>query len=175
MGDCWVPEDVWKKVMESPDPKAAWRKYSAVWPDWNPNGQYVVLTVPAGQSVKAWRGPASSQVKKTLPDAHLEGGWDQVIFKPKRGEFDTTRYYRRGGNAQRQLQQPISREQFEKLTETQQAEYTAIRERINHPNIEGPLDTGWGATDFDAQLRDAKIGVPTLPGQVTNRAPGPTL
>lgn len=40
--------------------------------------------------------------------------------------------------------------------------------QINPPNVKGPLDTGWGSTDFDTQLRDAKIGLPALPGQVTN-------
>jgi hypothetical protein len=124
--------------------------------------------VPAGETLKVWRGPAASQAKKGLPDSHLEGGWDQVIFKPKPSEFDTTRYYRRGGKDGYRLQRPISREELVKLPKAQQAEYTAMRERINQPNIKGPLDTGWGSTDFDSQLRDAKIGLPTLPGQITN-------
>lgn len=170
MGDCWVPEDVWQKIMASPDPKAAWRKYLAVWPDWNPNGQFVVLEVPAAQTLNVWRGPASSQFKDPMDklDAHLEGGWDQVVFKPKPGEFDTTRYYRRGDKGSLDTRYPISREDFGKLPEAEKATYVAIRERINHPNIKGPLDTGWGATDFDEQWRDARIGLPALPGQVTN-------
>lgn len=170
MGDCWVPEDVWKKILASPDPKAAWRKYSAVWPDWNPNGQFVVLEIPPGETLKAWRGPAAGQSKIDHPDlnAHLEGGWDQVVFKPNPAHYDTTRYYKRGGGQGNRLQDPISREEFSKLSEAQQAEYTGIRERINHPNITGPLDTGWGNTDFDAQLTDARLGLPSLPGQVTN-------
>lgn len=78
MGDCWMPEDLFQKIMASPDPKAAWRKHFAVWPDWNPNGQFVVYEIPRGESIKAWRGPASSQIKdpKIGLDAHLEGGWD---------------------------------------------------------------------------------------------------
>jgi hypothetical protein len=171
MGDCWVPEDVWKKIMSSPDPKAAWRKYSAVWPDWNPNGQFVVLEIPPGQTLKAWRGPTASQTKLEHPDlnAHLEGGWDQVIVKVDPKHFDTTRYYMRGGGHGEKLHPPgLTREEWSKLSESKKAAYTAIREKINHPNIKGPLDTGWGSTDFDAQLRDAKIGLPTLPGQVTN-------
>ena len=169
MGDCWVPEDVWKKIMGSPDPKAAWRKYSAVWPDWNPNGQFVVLEVPAGETLKVWRGPAASQAKKSLPDSHLEGGWDQVIFRPKSSQFDTTRYYMRGGGNGEKLHPPgLPREEFLKLSPAKQKAYTPVREKVNHPNIKGPLDTGWGATDFDAQIRDAKIGLPALAGQVTN-------
>jgi hypothetical protein len=169
MGDCWIPEEVWKKITASPDPKAAWRKYLAVWPDWNPNGQFVVLEVPAGQTLKAWSGPASSQTKKELANRHLEGGWEQVIFKPNPNEFDTTRYYMRGGGNGETLHPPgLTRAEYQKLSPAKQKAYTAMRERINHPNIKGPLETGWGSTDFDAQLRDTKIGLPALPGQVTN-------
>ena len=171
MGDCWVPEDVWKKIMDSPDPKAAWRKYSAVWPDWNPNGQFSVYEVRAGETLKAWRGPAASQAKPraTKLDAHLEGGWDQVIFKPHVSQLDTTRYYMRGGGHGEKLHPPgLTRDEWIKLSDSKKKAYTAVREKINHPNVKGPLDTGWGATDFDAQLRDTKIGLPTLPGQITN-------
>ena len=169
MGDCWVPEDVWKKILAAPDPKAAWRKYSAVWPDWNPNGQFVVLEIPPGQSLKVWRGPAASQAKKDLPDRHLEGGWDQVIVKVDPKHFDTTRYYMRGGGHGEKLHPPgLTRAEWLKLSEAKKKAYTPIREKINHPNIKGPLDTGWGSTDFDPQWRDAKIGLPALPGQVSN-------
>ena len=171
MGDCWIPEDVWNKLMASPDPKAAWRKHLAVWPDWNPDSQFVVMDIPAGQSVKTWRGPASSQVKKEHPslDAHLEGGWDQVIMKVAPDQFDTTRIYKLGdtkGGALRKTD--LTHAQYRALPKEEQALYAPIRERINHPNIRGPLDTGWGPTDFDPQLRDIRIGVPSLPGQVTN-------
>ena len=171
MGDCWVPEDVWNKIINSPDPKTAWRRYCAVWPDWNPNGQFVVLEVPAGETLKVWRGPAASQVKLDQPgfDRHLEGGWNQVIFKPKPNQFDTTRYYMRGGGNGEKLHPPgLTRDEFLKLTPAKQKAYTPMRERINHPGIKGPLDTGWGATDFDAQIRDAKIGLPALLSQITN-------
>jgi len=168
MGECWIPEDVWNKIQSSPDPKAAWRKYMAVWPDWNPNGQFVVMDIAPGDSLKVWRGPASSQKKKNLDNAHLEGGWDQIIFKPDPAQFDTTRYYMRGGGHGETLHPPgISRAEWEALSPAKQRAYTAMREQIKHPGIRGPLDTGWGSTDFDAQLRDAKIGLPALPGQVT--------
>lgn len=82
MGDCWVSEEVFKKIMESSDQKATWRKYLAVWPDWNANGQFVFLEIAEGESLKVWRGPASSQVKKLDNfDYQLEGGWEQVIIK----------------------------------------------------------------------------------------------
>lgn len=172
MGDCWIPEDVWVKIVNSPDPKAAWRKYLAVWPDWNPDSQFVVMEIPAGQTMKVWRGPAASQVKPETSglSAHLEGGWDQIIFKVNGTDFDTTRYFMRGGGHGERLHTPgLTREEWSKLTPSKRAAYTPVRERINHDGIRGPFDTGWGATDFDPQLRDARIGLPALPGQVTNR------
>lgn len=171
MGDCWIPEDVWKKIQSAPDPKAAWRKYLAVWPDWNPNGQFVVMEIPAGESLKVWRGPAASQVKKDHPSlaAHLEGGWDQVIFKPRPGEWDTTRIYKLGGGQGNVLHRTdMSYAQYSTLPQEQKAAFAPMRERINHPNIRGPLDTGWGYTDFDPQWQHGRIGLPSLAGQVTN-------
>jgi hypothetical protein len=171
MGDCWIPEDVWHKIQAAPDPKAAWRKYLGVWPDWNPNGQFVVMEIPPGQSLKVWHGPAASQVKdKDLKlDAHLEGGWDQVIFKPQPGQWDDTRIYQLGGGQGNQLRRTeMSYADYNRLPPAEKAHYVPMRERINHPHIRGPLDTSWGSTDFDPQLIDARIGLPTLPGQVTN-------
>lgn len=169
MGDCWIPEDVWQKVLASPDPKAAWRKYLGVWPDWNPDSQFVVMTIPPGQSVKVWRGPASSQAKKQLSDAHLEGGWDQVIIKVSPEAYDTTRIYRLGETKGAALRRTgMTYAQYRALPKAEQAKYAPIRERINHPDVRGPFDTGWGATDFDAQLTDVRIGLPSLPGQFTH-------
>src|SRR5690606_36829754 len=120
-GDCWIPEELWKKIMNSPDPKAEWRKYFAVWPDWNADGQFVVMQIPPGQTVKGWRGPASSQVKEGLEGKHLEGGWDQIVIKPKGNEFDTTRYYMRGGGHGEKLHPPgLSRAEWEKLSKSKQ-------------------------------------------------------
>lgn len=170
-GDFWMTEDVWKKIQNSPDPKAAWRKYCAVWPDWNANGQFTVLEIPPGERLKVWQGPAASQKKLDQPDfnAHLEGGWDQVWVKMEASQWDTTRYYMRGGGHGEKLHPPgLSREQWDALSPAKKRAYAPIRERINHPTVKGPLDTGWGTTDFDAQLRDAKIGLPALPGQLTN-------
>ncbi len=171
MGDCWVPEDVWQKVMSSPDPKAAWRKYLAVWPDWNPNGQFVVMEVPAGKTIKGWRGPAASQVKKDHPDLNvsLEGGWDQIIFKPAGPEFDSTIIYRRTGPGSTALEKTtMSYGDYSKLPADKKAAFAPVRERINHPDIKGPYDTHWGSTDFDAQWTDGRLGLPELPGQMTN-------
>jgi len=166
MSDCWVTEDVWQKILASSDPKSAWRRNLAVWPQWNPNGQYVVYEIPAGQSAKVWRGPASTQTLRDLPDHHLEGGWDQVIFKPEDFRFDDFRYYRKEG--ERLIPTDMTRAQFGKLSAAEQEQYLALREKINQPGITGPLDTGWGSTDFDSQLRDVRLGLPSIPGQLTN-------
>jgi len=171
MGDCWIPQDVWEKLRASPDPKAAWRKYLGVWPDWNPDSQFVIMDVAPGKSVKVWRGPAASQAKdaKHKLDAHLEGGWDQVIMKVAANEYDTTRIYELGktkGAALRRTE--MTHAQYRALPKDEQAKYAPIRERINHPDVRGPFDTGWGATDFDTQLTEMRIGLPSLPGQVTN-------
>lgn len=171
MGDCWLPEDVWQKILASPDPKAAWRKHLAVWPDWNPNGQFVVMEVPAGQTLKGWRGPAASQLKdpRIGLDAHLEGGWDQVIIKPAGKEFDSTLIYKRTGPKGTKLEKTaMSYGDYARLPADQKAAYAPVRERINHPNIKGPYDTRWGSTDFDAQWTDGRLGLPELPGQLTN-------
>ncbi|CAN7144733.1 hypothetical protein [Massilia sp. LjRoot122] len=44
MSDCWISEKVFNEIQNSPDPRAAWRKYLAVWPDWNVNGQLLSMT-----------------------------------------------------------------------------------------------------------------------------------
>jgi hypothetical protein len=169
MSDCWISEEVFKAIQNSPDPRAAWRKYLAVWPDWNVNGQFVIYDVKPGETLKAWRGPASSQKKDVLLDCHLEGGWEQIVFNVARTDLknDVMRYYKRKGGKKNILQDAISQAEFDKLGKAQRDEYTPIRESINHPNISGPFETGWGYTDFEGQGLPDKIGLPALPGQVT--------
>ncbi|MGH8086230.1 MAG: hypothetical protein ACREPV_13310 [Lysobacter sp.] len=169
----WVTEEVWKKIMNSPDPKAAWRKYMGVWPDWNPDGQFVIYDLKPGETVKVYRGPAAAQVKKKtqLPNRHLEGGWEQIKFhtgKPNDGKFsDTVGYYHKEADG-RLTPTGMSYDEYRKLSPEEQDRYQLLREKINHPAILGPFDTGWGYTDFDAQMIDAKLGLPALPGQITN-------
>ena len=170
MGDCWVTEEVFHKLTQAPDPKAAWRKHLAVWPDWNPNGQFVVFELPKGESLKIWRGPTSSQVRKGL-DSNLEGGWEQVVFHPSKdnkAQWDATKIYRRTGNRGALQEVPMSYAEYRALPASKKHAYLPVRERIQDPRIKGPFDTGWGATDFDPQWQDAKIGLPALPGQISN-------
>ena len=42
MSDCWISEKVFNDIQNSPDPREAWRRFLAVWPDWNVNGQFVI-------------------------------------------------------------------------------------------------------------------------------------
>lgn len=167
-GECWVTEDIFVKIKNSPDPKAAWRKYLAVWPDWNANGQFVVYDIPAGQSIKVWRGATSSQTKDTLKGGlYLSGGWEQIIFRT--GKYDKTLYYPVNNYGRLSLSVPITREVFNKIPAKDKANFQAVRVKIEEPNLHGPYDTGWGMTDFDEQLKNARIGLPNLSGQIVNR------
>jgi len=169
MSDCWISEKVFNDIQNSPDPRAAWRKFLGVWPDWNVNGQFVVYDLKANEKLKVWRGPASSQKKDTLPDRHLEGGWEQIVFNISRTDKrnDKMRFYKSSGTHSTSRQESITDVEYYKLSEAERAHYVGIREKIMHPNISGPFETGWGYTDFDGAGFPEKIGLPALPGQVT--------
>jgi hypothetical protein len=164
MGDCWVTEKEFLAIQNSPDPHVAWRKSLAVWPDWNANGQFVVYEIKAGEALKVWRGPAASQVRDDLPGKYLEGGREQIIFKPaSKEEYDTmVTYERRPGGA---LGKELSETEAEKLP--LEAKLT-LRKNINSPAIRGPMSTGWGYHVFKEELRYDRIGLPALPGQLIN-------
>lgn len=166
-GEFWMDEATFHRLMQQSDPKTVWRKHFAVWPDWNADGQFVVMDVPAGQTLRTWRGPAASQARPdTLPGLHLEGGRDQILMKPAGAQFDTTRYLRQEANG-RLGSSGLSRQEWAALPPSERAAYQPVRDRINDTRISGPYDTGWSATDFDPQLRDTRIGLPALPGQIT--------
>lgn len=173
LGESWVSEEIFLKIKNSPDPRATWRKYLGVWPQWNVNGQFAVYEIKAGESLKVWRGPAASQVLEggVLDGYHLEGGWEQLVFTLSRkdGRHDTMRYYKQGDGSEKRLQFSKSKDEYDALPPAEQAQYHAYRETINHPAIRGPFETGWGYSDFDEQTLSGKIGLPSLPGQITNR------
>ncbi|QGZ37656.1 hypothetical protein IP92_04499 [Pseudoduganella flava] len=172
MSDCWVTEEVFNALKAAENPRAAWRRHLAVWPDWNVNGQFVVYDVKPGETLKVWRGKASSQFKKSLPDRHLEGGWEQIIFKLDYSDArnDTMRFYKLNGGKKNRLEGAISQGEYYKLPKDEQARYVSIRESINHPNISGPFETGWRYEDFDGAGLVDRIGLPALPGQTTKLA-----
>lgn len=170
MSDCWITREIYERLQNSPDPRAAWRKNLAVWPDWNANGQFVIYDIKPGETLKAWRGPTSSQTRmSTLPDRHLAGGWEQLVFNVSRTDAtnDAMRYYKLKGGRGNKLESAISQAEYETLSKERKSEYTGIREKINHPSISGPFETGWGYTDFGGQGHLDKIGLPSLPGQTT--------
>ncbi|MBX3618823.1 MAG: hypothetical protein KF891_02350 [Rhizobacter sp.] len=184
MGDCWVSEEVFHKIISAADPKTAWRKNLAVWPDWNANGQFEVFTLAPGEKLKVWRGEASSQIKDDIPslDAHLEGGWEQVVIKTSaKQRLKTSKGHELQADTMRVFKDPAGDGQLvpANLTPDQLRTirasrahargYTALREQINDAHITGPFDTGWPMTDFDVQLNHAKVGLPALPGQVTKK------
>lgn len=178
MSDCWVSEEVFKKLQSDADPKSAWRKFLAVWPDWNVDGQFVIYDVKAGESLNVWRGIASSQTKSSLPGYQLEGGYEQIVFKVDRTDARNDRmlYYKVGGGKNPKLGKPLTQGDVSSITASMNAtqrkaffdSHLSVREEINHPNISGPFETGWGYTEFDGAGMASKIGLPDLPGQITS-------
>ncbi|TBU81686.1 hypothetical protein [Phytopseudomonas dryadis] len=178
----WVTEETFNALQKAADPKAAWRQYLAVWPDWNPNGQFVVYDIKVGETLKVWRGKAASQVlEEGLPDRFLAGGLEQIKFDASliRGDAgkilgqaaDDLRFLRVNRATGRTEPAPdMTYRDYEKLPAEQQLEYETVRQQINHPAVSGPFDTGWGYTDFDAQMLDARLGLPALPGQLSQLA-----
>lgn len=175
MSDCWVSEEVFNRLQRAKDPKAAWRKYLAVWPDWNGNGQFVIYHVKAGESLNVWRGIASSQTKTSMPGWQLEGGYEQIVFKvaAKDVRNDVMLHYKIGANGKPIRGKAITQADIDamKMTPDQKAEFyrthMSLRSDINHPNISGPFETGWDYSDFDGRALSGKIGLPLLPGQST--------
>lgn len=169
MSDCWISEKIFDDIENSPDPRAAWRKFLAVWPDWNGNGQFVVYDVKPGETLKAWKGPAASQTRDTLPDNCLEGGWEQIVITIERSDprNDIMQFFKKEDDTGGTLKAGITRAEYDKLPESERLKYLEFRTSINHPNISGPFETGWGYTDFDGQGLSDRIGLPALPGQIT--------
>jgi|GEM_PF-377463 len=185
----WMAETVFREISGSKDPKTSWRRSLAVWPDWNANGQFVVYEIKAGEKLNVWRGPAAEQKRMDLDGFHLEGGCEQIKFdaaidyKPD-GSFAKDK----GGRPVRSLQDhtvfheidqhsgalkptDLSYAQWSVLPAYEKKKYSAVRSSINNPRIAGPFDTRWGMVDFDDQLGDLRLGIPTLPGQIINRKP----
>lgn len=61
------------------------------------------------------------------------------------------------------MKQSMDNSQIQSFYQT----HIPIREKINHPNISGPFETGWGYTDFGGAGMSGRIGLPALPGQLT--------
>ncbi|MEB6478439.1 hypothetical protein [Acinetobacter vivianii] len=72
---CWMRKSEFGKLKSRED----WRDKFAVWASWNANGEYLEYTVPKGQKLYAWEGPAASQ---QLKEFYLEGGGIQIVLHP---------------------------------------------------------------------------------------------
>ncbi len=177
MSDCWVSKEVFEQLQNSKNPKEAWRRYLAVWPDWNVNGQFVIYDIRPGETLNVWRGITSSQKKPTLVDHHLEGGWEQVLFNIERGSAaaDDVVYYKLKKGKETTLGKEMSQAEVDAKTINMSQkqkdqffqDYLSIRKNINHPNISGPFETGWGYNEFDGQGLANRIGLPDFPGQIS--------
>lgn len=178
LSDCWISEDLFHKIMNSPNPKAMWRRHFGVWPDWNVNGQFVIYDVKAGETLHTWKGPAASQRKDSLKERHLEGGWEQILFTTERGDkrADEIIYLKKKAGKETRLGKAMTADEMGAATagmNSKQREiffnsHVPVRAKINHPNISGPFETGWGYDAFDGEILGTRIGLPQLPGQLTN-------
>lgn len=151
-GMFWISEKEFKALKNRDE----WRSRFAVKPDWNQNGWFVEYEVKAGDSLPVWRGPAASQ-KLQGTDYYLEGGGEQIVFGLK--------------NRDEMVQGlPRVNEKTGELELDRRVEFTTltgekipakIRHRIVDPNIRGPIETGWGATEYSVE--EAKQIMLTVP------------
>ena len=160
-GIFWISEAEFKAIKNRDE----WRSKFAVKPEWNQNGWAVEYEVKAGETLPVWRGPAASQ-KIEGTDYYLEGGSEQIAFFPgQRDEMvqampridrDTGMPVKdRGGNVDRRV---------EFTDVTGEAAPARLRARITDPHIRGPVETGWGATDYTPQeARRILLTVPASP------------
>lgn len=142
-----------------------WRSKFAVKPEWNQNGWVVEYEVKAGEKLPVWRGPAASQ-ELNGTDYYLEGGGEQIAFFPgsrdemvqamPRVDGETGMPVRdRNGNEDRRV---------EFTDVTSQIAPARLRARITDPHIRGPVETGWGATDYTPQeAQRILLTVPSSP------------
>lgn len=147
-GIFWMTEEEFKALKNRDE----WREKFAVKPDWNQNGWFVEYEIKAGDSLSVWRGPAASQ-KLEGTNHYLEGGGEQIVFFPDHRDEMTQALSRidrdagmeikdRDGNLDRRV---------EFVDVTGATVPSKLRARIVDPHIKGPMETGWGASDYTQQ------------------------
>jgi hypothetical protein len=146
-GIFWMTEAEFKKIKNRDE----WRSKFAVKPEWNQNGWVVEYEIRAGETLPVWRGPAAGQ-KLEGTNYHLEGGGEQIVFFPSSRDEMVQAMPR----ANRETGAPImDRGQIDQRVEytdvTGNVAPTKLRARITDPRIRGPIETGWGATDYTEQ------------------------
>lgn len=146
-GIFWITESEFKAIKNRDE----WRRKFAVKPEWNQNGWVVEYEIKAGENLQVWRGPAASQ-KLEGTDYYLEGGSEQIVFfpgsrdemvqalpriDPKTGDTILDR-----GNIDRRV---------EYIDVTGELVPAKLRAKITDAHIKGPIETGWGASDYTPQ------------------------
>lgn len=159
-GMFWISESEFKAIKNRDE----WRSKFAVKPEWNQNGWFVEYEVKAGETLPVWRGPAASQ-ELAGTNYYLEGGHEQIVFFPgsrddmvqamPRIDRSTGEPAMDGGSVDRRV---------EFTDVTGELVPTKLRARVTHPNIKGPIETGWGAADYTQQeAKRILLTVPTTP------------
>lgn len=125
--------------------------------EWNQNG-WVEYEIKAGESLNVWRGPAASQ---NLNGTDLEGGGEQIVFFPPKGR-DGAGLPRidRATGLPLETRDGIDR-RVEYIDVTGELAPVKLRSKITDAHIKGPMETGWGATDYTHQ--EAKRILLTVP------------
>jgi hypothetical protein len=157
-GMFWISEAEFKAIKNRDE----WRSKFAVKPEWNQNGWFVEYEVRHGETLSVWRGPAASQ-KLDGTDYYLEGGGEQIVFFP----FSRDEMVQALPRIDRETGQPILRRSgdpdcdVEMTDVTGQMVSTKLRSKITDVHIKGPIETGWGATDYAPE--EAKRILLTVP------------
>lgn len=144
-GIFWMTESEFKAIKDRDE----WRAKFAVKPEWNQNGWVVEYEVPAGERLQVWRGPAASQ-KLDGTEYYLEGGGEQILFFPgsrdemvqamPRIDHETGQVLMdHAGKADRRV---------EYTDLTGELAPVKLRAKITDKHIKGPIETGWGASDY---------------------------
>lgn len=156
-GVFWMTEAEFKSIKNRDE----WRSRFAVKPEWNQNGWVVEYEVRVGETLNVWRGSAASQ-KLEGTDYYLEGGGEQIVFFPeKRDEMVQAlpRINRETGQALATRDGVDRRVEFTDVTG--ELAPVKLRAKITDAHIKGPMETGWGATDYTHQ--EAKRVLLTVP------------
>lgn len=144
-GVFWVSESEFRAIKN----REEWRSKFAVKPEWNQNGWFVEYEIKAGENLPVWRGPAASQ-QLDGTDYYLKGGGEQIVFFPGNRDQMVDALPR----IDRDTGSPVLDDagNIDKRVEytdvTGQITPSKLRAKIIDPHIKGPLETGWGASDY---------------------------
>lgn len=156
-GVFWMTEAEFNSIRNRDE----WRSKFAVKPEWNQNGWVVEYEVKEGESLNVWRGPAASQ-KLEGTDYYLEGGGEQLVFSPAKRDEMVQALPRISPKTGLPLETRDGIDRRVEFTDvTGEMVPLKLRSKIKDEHIKGPLETGWGATDYTPQ--EAKRILLTVP------------